>query len=268
MTLRRSWTLPGLALVLALLVGGPIGTSKAQEAGQPPAGDESAPAEPQKKAGTPKSRQTKAAEARAEQEAQDAGKPADGAETKDGAVEPQKGKARLERAVLGGGCFWCLEAVFERVPGVKNVVSGYAGGTHPRPTYEEVCNGDTGHAEVVLIEFDPLVVSFEDLLQIFFATHDPTTLNRQGPDFGTQYRSIILYQNEAQRQGAQKVYQELTQARAFGSPIVTELVPLKKFFPAEKYHQDYFRKHPNEPYCQAQIVPKLMKLRAKLNAGK
>ncbi len=267
MTLRRRMLLLGLATVL--LTGGTAGIGRAQEPGGAPAGGETtkgdAPAPEPKPSATPRSRRDKAAEAKAEETAKAGAEAAAGT---DAAVGPQKGKARLQQAVLGGGCFWCLEAVFERVPGVKNVVSGYAGGLHPRPTYEQVSGGETGHAEVVLIEFDPVVVSFEQLLEIFFATHDPTTPNRQGPDFGTQYRSIILYQNEAQRQAALKVYQDLTAARAFGAPIVTELEPLKKFFPAEKYHQDYFRKHPNEPYCQAQIVPKLMKLRAKLNAGK
>src|SRR4051794_14155408 len=154
----------------------------------------------------------------------------------------------LERATFGGGCFWCLEAVFERLKGVKSVVSGYAGGTVARPDYYLVGTGLTGHAEVVQIVYDPEVVSYDSLLKVFWLSHDPTTLNRQGPDEGTQYRSIILYHNEDQKKAALKSYQKLTESHAFASPIVTQLVPLKKFYPAEKYHQDYFRRHPDEAY--------------------
>lgn len=179
--------------------------------------------------------------------------------TKAGATESQ-----LERATFGGGCFWCLEAVFEMVPGVKSVVSGYAGGTVPNPSYQMVCTGLTGHAEVVQIAYDPEVVTYDQLLKVFWESHDPTTLNSQGPDVGTQYRSIILFHNEAQRQAARKSWQALTAARVYPSPIVTELVPLKKFYPAERDHQDYYREHPNEQYCQMLIAPKLrmMKLKA------
>ncbi|SIO56172.1 peptide-methionine (S)-S-oxide reductase [Singulisphaera sp. GP187] len=170
-------------------------------------------------------------------------------------------KVKLEKATFGGGCFWCLEAVYERIPGVKTVVSGYAGGTVPRPTYEMVSSGLTGHAEVVQLAYDPEVVSYEKLLKVFWACHNPTTLNQQGPDFGTQYRSIILYHNEDQKKAALKSYKELTAAGAFADPIVTELEPLKAFYPAERYHQDYFRKNSRAAYCQAEIVPKLRKLK-------
>jgi peptide-methionine (S)-S-oxide reductase len=171
-----------------------------------------------------------------------------------------KPEAKLEKATFGGGCFWCLEAVFERMGGVKNVVSGYAGGTVANPNYEMVRTGLTGHAEVVQITYDPTVVSYEKLLNIFWKCHDPTTLNQQGPDFGTQYRSIILYHDKAQKEAAEKSYEELMAARAFARPIVTELVPLTIFYRAEAYHQDYYRKHPGAAYCQIYIAPKLRKL--------
>jgi peptide-methionine (S)-S-oxide reductase len=172
--------------------------------------------------------------------------------------------AALEKATFGGGCFWCLEAVFERVPGVKSAVSGYAGSDFPHPTYDLVQTGETGHAEVVQVTFDPAVVSFDELLDIFWHAHDPTSLNRQGPDEGTEYRSIILYHSEAQQESARKSYAKLTASGAFGDPIVTELVPLTRFYPAESYHQDYFRKHRNAAYCQMYIVPKLRKFAPKL----
>lgn len=170
-------------------------------------------------------------------------------------------KVKLEKATFGGGCFWCLEAVYERIPGVKSVVSGYAGGTVPRPTYEMVCSGLTGHAEVVQLTYDPEVAPYEKLLKVFWACHNPTTLNQQGPDFGTQYRSIILYHNEDQKKAALKSYKELTDAGVFADPIVTQLEPLKVFYPAERYHQDYFRRNSRAAYCQAEIVPKLRKLK-------
>jgi peptide-methionine (S)-S-oxide reductase len=172
----------------------------------------------------------------------------------------------LERATFGGGCFWCMEAVFERIPGVKNVVSGYAGGHVPNPSYEMVCTGLTGHAEVVQITYDPNVLPFGKLLGFFWTAHDPTTLNSQGPDFGTQYRSIILYHNEAQREEARKQYRELMAHRKGKSPIVTELVPFTEFYAADAYHQDYYRNHPEVPYSQTYIEPKLRKLRQKLRA--
>ncbi|HEY2159286.1 MAG TPA: peptide-methionine (S)-S-oxide reductase MsrA [Isosphaeraceae bacterium] len=173
---------------------------------------------------------------------------------------------RTETATFGGGCFWCTEAVFERVPGVKSVVSGFSGGLVPNPTYQMVLTGETGHAEVVQIEFDPDKVSFEDLLHIFFKTHDPTTPNAQGPDFGTQYRSVIFFHGEEQKKAALKVNQEMKAKRMFRSPVVTELVPFVAFYPAEMYHQDYFRNHPYEDYSQAYIVPKVRKLRSMLAA--
>lgn len=181
------------------------------------------------------------------------------AEVKSDKDQPET-PARLARATFGGGCFWCLEAVFERIPGVKSVVSGYAGGEHPRPNYELVCTGETGHAEVVQIAYDPVAVTYEQLLDVFWACHDPTTLNRQGPDVGTQYRSVIFYHDDKQKAAALKSYEKLTADNTFGAPIVTQLEPLPKFFPAEKHHQDYYKKHPNVPYCRMMIAPKLKKL--------
>ena len=171
---------------------------------------------------------------------------------------------KLEKATFGGGCFWCMEAVFERIPGVKSVVSGYSGGSVPNPTYEMVCTGLTGHAEVIQIEFDPNVLSFEKLLKFFWSAHDPTTLNSQGPDFGTQYRSIILYHSEEQKEEALKQYKELMAHRGRRSPIVTELVPFTEFYPADDYHQDYYRNHPYADYSQMYIEPKVRKLKKML----
>jgi len=173
--------------------------------------------------------------------------------------------AQHETATFGGGCFWCTEALFQMVPGVISVANGYAGGTTDNPTYKQVCTGETGHAEVIQVEFDPKVVSYEKLLDTFWEAHDPTTLNSQGPDHGTQYRSIILYANDAQKIAAEK-----SKARAqkqFRSPIVTEIVPLKKFFKAEDYHQDYFRLNPNQPYCRYVIQPKVEKFEKKVHAA-
>ena len=166
-----------------------------------------------------------------------------------------------ELATLGGGCFWCLEAVFKEFKGVRSVVSGYAGGTVPNPTYQQVCSGDTGHAEVVQIAFDPAVISFRDLLEVFFTMHDPTTLNRQGPDAGTQYRSVVFYQSPEQLQTAQEVVREFDTARIHDGPIVTEIAPLDAFFPAEDYHQNYFAQNPSQPYCQVMVAPKVAKAR-------
>jgi peptide-methionine (S)-S-oxide reductase len=171
-----------------------------------------------------------------------------------------------EFATLGGGCFWCTEALFQMLPGVKSVTSGYAGGTKPNPTYKEVCAGDTGHAEVIQIAYDPKVVSYEKLLETFWEAHDPTTLNSQGPDHGTQYRSIILYGNEAQKLAAEKSKAEAQ--KHFRQPIVTEIVPLKQFYPAEGYHQDYYRENPNQPYCRMVIRPKVEKFEKKLKAAR
>jgi len=167
-----------------------------------------------------------------------------------------------EIATFGGGCFWCTEAIFQMIPGVKSVASGYAGGTKENPTYKEVCSGSTGHAEVTQITYDPKVVSYEKLLDTFWDAHDPTTLNRQGNDVGTQYRSVILYGNEAQKLAAEKSKAEAQ--KHFSQPIVTEIVPLKKFYKAEDYHQDFYRSNPSQPYCRAVIRPKVEKFEQKL----
>ena len=164
-------------------------------------------------------------------------------------------------AVFGGGCFWCTEAVFDELRGVHSVISGYAGGETKDPTYEQVCSGRTGHAEVIRIEFDPTEITFRDLMTVFFATHDPTTLNRQGNDVGTQYRSVILYADEQQREDAASFIRELDQAKTFRSPIVTTLEPLQDFYPAEDYHQKFFANNPYQPYCQYVIAPKVAKFR-------
>jgi len=168
-----------------------------------------------------------------------------------------------EKALLGGGCFWCLDAVFRKVQGVSTVVSGYAGGARANPSYEQICTGATGHAEVVEITFDPAVISFQDLLEIFFVIHDPTTLNRQGNDTGTQYRSVIFYRNEEQRETARRIMDAMSTSKAFASPIVTELSAAPAFYPAEAYHQNYFALHPEQGYCQVVINPKLAKFRQK-----
>lgn len=166
-----------------------------------------------------------------------------------------------ETLTVGGGCFWCLETVFERLQGVEGVMSGYAGGRRPNPTYEQVCSGATGHAEVTQITFDPAQISARELLELFFAFHDPTTLNAQGPDVGTQYRSIILTNSPAQEAAARDVIAELERDDVFGAPIVTEVVPLDVFWPAEAYHRQYFQRHPEQAYCAAMIAPKVAKLR-------
>ena len=167
--------------------------------------------------------------------------------------------ANLERVTFGGGCFWCLEAVFQRLKGVKSVASGYAGGKIEHPTYEQVCEGNTGHAEVVQIEFDPKVLAFDKLMEVFFAAHDPTTLNRQGHDVGTQYRSIILTESDAQKSAAEMA--KASAQKEIKDPIVTEIVPLKAFYKAEGYHQNYFNLNGSKnPYCSAIIRPKLQKL--------
>lgn len=165
-------------------------------------------------------------------------------------------------ATLAGGCFWCLEAVFDELRGVASVASGYAGGNVPDPSYDQVCTGRTGHAEVVQIEFDPNVVTYRDLLRVFFTIHDPTTLNRQGADVGTQYRSAIFYHDEAQKQIAQEVIAEITTAKIWERPIVTELAPFREFYRAEDYHQEYYANNPNQGYCRIVIAPKVAKFRA------
>ncbi|MCS6889495.1 MAG: peptide-methionine (S)-S-oxide reductase MsrA [Chloroflexus sp.] len=167
----------------------------------------------------------------------------------------------LETATLAGGCFWCLEAVYDQVIGVQDVVSGYTGGHVPNPTYRQVCDGDTGHAEAVQIRFDPTQISYRELLEIFFSIHDPTTLNRQGADVGTQYRSAIFYHSEEQRQIAEQLVRELSEQQVFRDPIVTEIVPATTFYPAEEYHQEYFARNPYQPYCQFVVAPKVAKFR-------
>jgi peptide-methionine (S)-S-oxide reductase len=173
----------------------------------------------------------------------------------------ENGQRQLELATLGGGCFWCLEAVFELLKGVETVVSGYAGGYVPNPTYRAVCNGTTGHAEVVQIGFDPAVISFEDLLDVFFTVHDPTTLNRQGNDVGTQYRSAIYTHSEAQQQAAEQKIAEIEAANLWPNPVVTEVEPLDHFYVAEDYHQEYYRNNANQSYCQFVVRPKVAKAR-------
>src|SRR6476620_11639340 len=160
---------------------------------------------------------------------------------------------QTEVATLGAGCFWCVDTLFRELRGVTNVVSGYAGGTRANPTYEQVCTGATGHAEVVQVTFDPQQISYHDLLEVFFSVHDPTTLNRQGADVGTQYRSVIFYHNDEQKRVAEEVIAELTRDAVWPNPIVTELTALPEFYPAEEYHNDYFRRNPGNPYCQAVI---------------
>jgi len=166
-----------------------------------------------------------------------------------------------EIATLAGGCFWCLEAVFDELRGVEKAESGYSGGRVKNPTYREVCAGTTGHAEVVQITFDPQVITFKDLLQVFFTIHDPTTLNRQGADVGTQYRSAIYYHSPEQKAATEEIIAEMTAAKLWDDPIVTEITPLAEFYPAEEYHRDYFQRNPQQPYCQMVIAPKVAKSR-------
>ena len=172
-----------------------------------------------------------------------------------------KAEQRREIAVLGGGCFWCLEAVFDGLAGVDSVESGYAGGRDPDPDYEAVCSGQTGHAEVVRVTFDPDVLTFRELLAVFFAIHDPTTLNRQGNDIGTQYRSVIFCQSAEQETAARQVIADLTQQGAYAAPIVTEVAAAAPFYEAEDYHQEFFERNPRQPYCMAVVSPKVAKFR-------
>jgi peptide-methionine (S)-S-oxide reductase len=169
----------------------------------------------------------------------------------------------LQTAILGGGCFWCLEAVFDRLEGVTAVESGYAGGHVENPTYKQVCNGNTGHAEVVRVSFDPAKLSYGELLDVFFSVHDPTTLNRQGSDLGTQYRSVIFYTTEEQYREAKKKIEELTAAHTWPDPIVTSVEPAGKFYVAEDYHQEYFANNGGQPYCQFVVAPKVKKFQQK-----
>ena len=174
--------------------------------------------------------------------------------------------SKQETAVFGSGCFWCSEAVFSDLEGVVNVMPGYSGGKVANPTYEEVCTDTTGHAEVAQVTFDPDVVTYRELLEVFFSTHDPTTLNRQGADEGTQYRSVIFCVNDSQKAEAEAIVKELADEKVFKNPIVTEVVPLVAFYPAEDYHRDYYRRNPSKPYCQVVIAPKLAKFRAHFQA--
>ncbi len=167
----------------------------------------------------------------------------------------------LQTATLAGGCFWCLEAVFDEMKGVVSVESGYSNGHISNPTYREVCNGDTGHAEVVQVKYDPSVISFRDLLNVFFAIHDPTTMNRQGGDAGTQYRSAIFYHDDEQKQIAEELIKDLNTQKIWDRPIVTEVTKLDKFYMAEDYHQEYFARNTFQPYCQAVVAPKVSKFR-------
>lgn len=169
----------------------------------------------------------------------------------------------LETATLGAGCFWCVEAIFDDLKGVEDVVSGYSGGQAENPTYQEVCSETTGHAEVVQVSFDPDVLSFKELLQIYFTVHDPTTLNRQGNDIGSSYRSAIFYHSDEQRRVADEVIAEITAAGIYDNPIVTEVTAFDKFYPAEIYHQEYFANNPNQPYCAGVVAPKVAKFRQK-----
>ena len=180
--------------------------------------------------------------------------------------EKTTGAQAREVTTLGGGCFWCLEAVYDQMKGVESVESGYMGGSLPNPTYEAICTGATGHAEVVQVTFDPAVVSFREILEIFFAIHDPTTLNRQGNDVGTQYRSAIFYHSSEQQVIAQDVIAGLTKEQVFSAPIVTEVVPAATFYMAEDYHQEYFVRNPSQPYCAYLINPKLVKFRQQFAA--
>ncbi|HEY2854350.1 MAG TPA: peptide-methionine (S)-S-oxide reductase MsrA [Gemmatimonadaceae bacterium] len=168
-----------------------------------------------------------------------------------------------EVATLGGGCFWCLDAIYRQLRGVEKVESGYAGGTKPNPSYREVCGGNTGHAEVVQITYDPSVISYRDLLDVFFTVHDPTTQDRQGADMGTQYRSIVLTHSDEQARIAREAIADVTAEKIWDDPIVTQIRPLETFYPAERYHQDYFANNPNQPYCQVVIEPKVAKFRRK-----
>jgi peptide-methionine (S)-S-oxide reductase len=169
-------------------------------------------------------------------------------------------------ATFGAGCFWCTEAVYLKLKGVLKVTSGYTGGKIPNPTYQAVCTGTTGHAEVIQVEYDPSVITFDQMLDVFFHTHDPTTLNRQGADTGTQYRSAVFYHDEAQKAAAEQMIKDLNASGEFRSPIVTTLEKLGKFYPAEDYHQDYFKLNPGNPYCQAVIVPKVSKFQKRYEA--
>lgn len=174
-------------------------------------------------------------------------------------ISQNKKSSNLETITLGGGCYWCVEAVYENLDGVKSVVSGFSGGKVANPTYEEVCTGETGHAEVVQITYDKTVTDINEIFKVFFTVHDPTTLNRQGADVGTQYRSVIFYKNEEQKKAAQNIIADLNKAKVYNSPIVTKIEPFKTFYKAEDYHQNYYANNKNQPYCKMVIQPKLEK---------
>jgi peptide-methionine (S)-S-oxide reductase len=180
-------------------------------------------------------------------------------------VEHLKGMSNTQTAVFGGGCFWCIEAVFDQLKGVESVESGYMGGKNPNPSYQQVCEGNTGHVEIVRVTFDPQHISFTELLDVFFTVHDPTTLNRQGNDVGTQYRSVIFYTSEEQKQQAEEAIAKLNSSRAFPSPVVTTVEPAKDFFVAENYHQEYYANNSSQPYCQFVISPKMKKFQQKFS---
>lgn len=171
----------------------------------------------------------------------------------------------MQQIILGGGCFWCVEAVFQLFDGIEDLMPGYAGGSTPNPSYREVCSGSTGHAEVVRVSFDPEKLSLENVLTLFFHAHDPTTLNRQGNDVGTQYRSAIYYQNEEDKAVIDKIIDQVEENEVWNRPIVTEVAPLDTFYPAEDYHKNYFKEHPNQPYCNAVIGPKVQKMKKKFS---
>lgn len=172
-------------------------------------------------------------------------------------------KQPRQRATFAGGCFWCTEAIFKRLKGVTSVTSGYTGGIMPHPTYEQVCTGTTGHAEAIRVEYDPTIISYDALLNVFFSTHDPTSLNRQGNDIGEQYRSVVFYHSDGQRQEAEAFMKKMDDEKIFGKPLVTQLKLAGEFYPAEDYHQNYLDKNPSQPYCQAIIFPKVAKMREK-----
>ena len=176
-------------------------------------------------------------------------------------IAPDETPTGKEVATLGGGCFWCLEAVYDDMKGIESVESGYMGGSVPNPTYEQVCDGSTGHAEVVRITFDPHVATYQDILQVFFVIHDPTTLNRQGNDAGTQYRSVVFHHTAKQREIAEQTIKRLEEAKVWPDPIVTQIAPATDFWVAEDYHQEYFRRNPNQPYCSFVVEPKVQKFR-------
>lgn len=239
----------GIAVMLGL-----AGIGQAQEQSS----SQTAPAQPNKEqAATGAQQQKDSAQQSQSQSGQE-----DSSKDKTG---PTQKKPKIETATFGGGCFWCMEAQFEKIPGVKSVVSGFSGGHVPNPTYEMVCTGLTGHAEVIQIQFDPSVISFEKLLSYFWIAHDPTTMNSQGPDYGTQYRSIILYHSPEQKANAIKSYKEQTAHRKRRSPIVTQLVPFVAFFPADAHHQNYYRNNPYSEYSIMYIEPKVHKISKKLH---